>query len=588
MGDVISTLQDFWQTAESEWADWRERAERNYKFVRGGEYQWDSADLEALKRQKKPALTFNKIRPIIRNLSGYQRQNREEQRVLARRGGMAKLAEVFTELLKYLYDASNADWELSATFLDGIISGKGWIALDVDYTDDPITGDLIIARQSPLMIYEDPTSSRYDLSDAKFIIRCYWAVKEEIESKFPEKKKELTAGLATVPTFERQRIGVETDDYKDSDNLQETDYGKYRYLVKEFWWREYETKKFLITQNDLIDISEVSEAKINKILKLSAQANLRAEIRYVTVPVLRLTTVVGKVILQDIKDPFNGVNRFPLVRFCPDWIDGYVKGETDDLIDPQKEVNKRRSQALHHLNTSANSGWIVDEDALDPEEELKMQKMGSAPGVYVKAKRGYGLGKGIYRIEPSQLSAGHITLERLAEDDLKKISGVNADLLGYTPERGESGRAMLLRKEHGLITTEVIFDNFRHTQKVLGETLLEFIRKTDILSDEEIMAIVEEKNIDADLALIKNRKVGKYSITLTTRATSPTVRLSNFYMLLDAVKAGLPIPPELLLEYSDLPGKEEMLAKIKQAQAMQGGIPQEAEWENVGGRLPGQ
>jgi len=578
LSEILSTLKDFWKTAEDEWAEWRERAERNYKFVKGGEYQWDSADLQALKRQKKPALTFNKIRPIIRNLSGYQRQNREEQRVLARKGGLSELAEVFTELLKYFYDASNADWELSTMFMDGLIAGKGWIALDIDYSQDPITGDLVISRQSPLMVYEDPTSSRYDLSDAKFIIRCYWADKTQIELNFPEKKKELEVGLSTISSLERTAVGVESDDYKDTDNLQNTDFGKYRYLVKEYWWREYITKKFLIANNNLIEITDVPEAKINKIIELSRKAQMPVEIRYVTVPVLRLTTIVGDIILQDIQDPFNGVNKFPLVRFCPDWVEGYVKGEIDDLIDPQKEVNKRRSQALHLLNTSANSGYIVEDGALEPEEEKKLQKMGSSPGIFVKANRGYGLNRGIYRIEPTSLSNGHITLERFAEDDLKKISGVNADLLGYVPERGESGRAMLLRKEHGLITTEIIFDNFRYTQKVLGETLLEFIRKTDILSDEEIMAIVGDKEMDIDIGLLKNKKIGKYSITLTTRPTSPTVRLSNFYMLLDAVKAGLPIPPELLLEYSDLPGKDEMLAKIKQQQA--GAIP---EAEIVGG-----
>jgi len=45
----------------------------------------------------------------------------------------------------------------------------------------------------------------------------------------------------------------------------------------------------------------------------------------------------------------------------------------------------------------------------------------------------------------------------------------------------------------------------------------------------------------------------------------------DFYKLIEMVKMGLPIPPDILLKASDLPYKEEMLARLEQAQQMQAG-----------------
>ena len=40
----------------------------------------------------------------------------------------------------------------------------------------------------------------------------------------------------------------------------------------------------------------------------------------------------------------------------------------EDLIDPQMEINKRRSNMLHILTTMAHSGWMWEKGALDEEQ----------------------------------------------------------------------------------------------------------------------------------------------------------------------------------------------------------------------------
>jgi len=580
----FSKIQDFYRTAKDEWSDWRERAKKAYDFYLGD--QWDSAVKQQLAIESRPALTLNKIKPIIRNLSGYQRQNRQDLKVVARKGGLVYVSELLTELTKYIYDTSMVDWQLSSQFVDGVIGGKGWLFADIDYTKDPLNGDIVIARENPFMVLEDPFSTKYDLSDSKYVIRCYWDDIDNLQLAFP-KIKDLGI-LPTLNEQEREKIGIETEDYVSPANKTGalSDINKYRYLVKDCWYREFMKKKILIDINTLE--TEDASGKTTEFLQnlVNTYPHLRVIER--VIPCLYLTSYVGNVVLQEVKDPFGpGITEIPAVRFCDEQIYAHknlIRGEVDDLIDPQNEINKRRSQALHHLNTSANSGWIIEEDALNPAEIRKLESMGSKPGVTVITRPGKK--DKIEKIVPSVLSQGHIELEKFGAMDMKEISGVNSDLLGYQSERQESGVAMDLRRKHGLMTTEQLFDNFEWTQRILGQKIVDFIRKTDTFSDEELAAIAEERNfrpidkatgqaIDV-MQLIKSRKVGKYGIVMSTRQNTPTARAYSFQTMIEAVKNGLQIPTEMLVEASDWPFKDELIEKMKAAQqqpAAPGAIP---------------
>ncbi|OQY07950.1 MAG: hypothetical protein B6I25_00260 [Planctomycetales bacterium 4572_13] len=88
--------------------------------------QWSADDLAKLQREGRPALTINL-------LSGIQRQGRQDVSVVARKGGLKPLAAVFTQVLRHCLDITEADYELADMFTDGIIGGKGWLKMSIDY-----------------------------------------------------------------------------------------------------------------------------------------------------------------------------------------------------------------------------------------------------------------------------------------------------------------------------------------------------------------------------------------------------------------------------------------------------------------------
>ena len=574
-------VNSFWQETKNKNDDFVERQKNAFDFYKS--VQWTVKEKEVLDSEGRPALTFNFIRPIIRNLAGYQRANKQDIKVFPRKDGVGKLADIFTEIIKAVYDGCNAVWEESFAFLYGCIGGKGWLSIDINYDDDPLTGDIEIINEDPTTVFEDPNCRAYDLNkDARYIWKTSWKIKDEIEKEYPDFKWD-GFNPESMEADDRETFIDYGNKYKEGSTTKGADPSQFRYRVRQCQWKSWINKKFMVNVQTL-EVTDLSDhdwkkkevrAKVDEFLM--ADPNLKIVDRVIAV--LNLTTMLGTNILDDIEDPFGGFNKFLTVRFCSDWTNGHAKGEVEDLMDPQREANKRYSQALHHLNRSANSGLVADSDAFGEANCSswdEVEKFGTKGGMVYRKKKGAYL----EQLHPMPLSEGHLRLARIGPDNMKRISGVNPDMLGEVSDPNMSGVAMEKRTSQGMVTTEIIHDNFRLTQKILGETLLDLIRKTDYISGEEVIAMVQEKNLmvngqpitpDEVISLMRDRTKGKYGITVGLSQTAPTVKMKNFEILMDAVKNGFPIPPKVLIGNSALSegDKEATLQYIEQQQQQQ-------------------
>ncbi len=234
-------------------------------------------------------------------------------------------------------------------------------------------------------------------------------------------------------------------------------------------------------------------------------------------------------------------------------------GVVQNLTGPQEEVNKRRSQALHNLNQTANSGYKVKKAMNNYDKHIA--KVGSTPGVVLDESRA---GGSIERINPAPLSEGHIRASSMSADDMKEISGANADLLGRVVEgRTESGKAIELRQAQGMKVVECVFDNLSRTQKTIGKGLVEMIRFTDVYSDDEIAAIVTENNEHVDTAGLKDRRIGRYGIRVESSSSSPTTRYANFMSILEIARMYPDrVPAEAVIDSSDIENKEKVIDQL--------------------------
>src|ERR1044072_738106 len=74
--DVVEMVYDRHKAAKTDVLNWREEAEECENFRSG--HQWDLEDLELLRDQNRPAITFDRIHPIVEIISGTEISNRQE------------------------------------------------------------------------------------------------------------------------------------------------------------------------------------------------------------------------------------------------------------------------------------------------------------------------------------------------------------------------------------------------------------------------------------------------------------------------------------------------------------------------------
>ncbi len=540
----IAMVNEYWKLAdEAKWDEFA-RMETGFRFYIGD--QWDGVDLKKLYEEKRPALTVNLILPIVNLLSGIQRQGRGEISVTARKGGDARLAEALTQVLRHCMDATDGDYEIADCFLDGVIGNKGWLGFGIGYGSDPVGGDVVLEKVSPFDMREDPDAREYDLNrSGRFVIRDRWMDEALLRLNWPGKAKDMDNGGLEIDPAGGDVVRTSAEGART---------GGRRYRVRECWWKRYEKRMLLV--NMKTGAARIVGPGQKELALAVAQRSESWRVRMQAAPILCKTVTAGGMVLEDIAEPYGPMTSFPYVRFCPYWVDGYVMGVTQNLIGPQQEINKRRSQALHNLNQAANSGYVVKKVLNNYDRHLA--KFGAAPGVVLDESKAGGK---IERLRPAPISEGHVTAAALSADDMKEISGVNFDLLGQLINgHNESGKAIELRQAQGMKVVEVVFDNFARTQKLLAAGLVDLIRFTDVYSEDEIKAIADVP-IDSDL--LSGRRAGRYGIAIESSASSPTARYANFMSILEIARM-FPgqVGARTVLEHSNIKGKERILQEM--------------------------
>src|SRR5512139_2666582 len=155
--EVVALVNKRRKEARDHWSDWRTEARQAYDIVAGR--QWADADLEVLKEQKRPPVTFNRVAPTIDAVCGSEAQNRQAIKYQPRGMEDVGVATLLNSAAAWVRDRSNADIEENEAFRDSLICGIGCTVTRVSYASNP-DGDIEIERQDPLEVYADPASRK--------------------------------------------------------------------------------------------------------------------------------------------------------------------------------------------------------------------------------------------------------------------------------------------------------------------------------------------------------------------------------------------------------------------------------------------
>src|SRR5688572_26138220 len=380
--DVIDQVTKIRGCTESNWTvtkEWREKAEESYGFVENR--QWSDDDLQFLKNARRPAITFNKILPQVRMLSGMERQNREELRVFPREGGDTQDAEVMTGLVKYVLDENLSPWQLTRKSNDVYICGRGWVKTDISY-DENINGDVVFKRRNPFSIFWDTLSDEWDGSDMRWVQDAPWLTEDEAKELWPEFEDQIKIGDWLNGEIPSMAQAYQTGDRHDDHRLFLDEKTK-RVRCLEHWYKKRE--KVLIAVNmSTGDVAIADEEKFQE--EFSGLDEIgRSQFQFIErmMTSVRVATVMHWLIVQDKPSPFYH-NMLPLVPYIGIQFMGEPFGLVEYLKDPNRVINKSISNTLNHHNRSANSGWLNNES--EGADTGELMKFGSHAGLVVNYK----------------------------------------------------------------------------------------------------------------------------------------------------------------------------------------------------------
>lgn len=469
----------------------------DFKFANGE--QWEESDVAELRRAGIKALTINKIKPIIKLITGIERQSKSDYVGLPEGGEDTIVGNMVTKLLKNISKCSSLSTKTSIQFKNGAIGGVAYIEPYIDYSYDLINGTLKFNTVSGTDVFPDPDGKEYDLSDHKFLIKITKDLsREDLELLFPDQKKKIdnvVQGKIDFSTIENIEAHIQGTDYPELSEGEryENELKEKTYDLIDYYYKELRPAYYIAdTQSGVIKEVESKE----KAEEIASQIETMQVIEK-KVPAIMHYQVVGKeVFYDDVAWSYPRWKKYPIIPFFAEYntedMDDKslsIQGVVRVIKDLQEEFNKRRTQELRHLNASANSGFDIEEGQLSPEGLAHLKKYGSSPGFVVERRKG---SPPLGRITPMPLSQGHRQLAEENAEDLKQASGVNPDLLA-NDSGSDSGRAILLKQRQGLVMVQEMLDNYGITKKLIGQFMLSQLK--EIFTVESALRVIGDDYI---------------------------------------------------------------------------------------------
>lgn len=585
-----------WKDAVSSDMKWQRDARQAFMF-RDGE-QWSSEEKQVLAEEMRPCLTFNLTKVNIDLIMGMNEDNRKVFRCTPVEPTDDFLCQVINDLSDWVYEYYDFILEEDAAFESALISGRGFAA--IDFVPNPKQfGDIHIHLFSVPVheVHFDPAARKADLSDASYMVWDKWVSKEDFKVRYPkytgEKLEELVkqgrtadygVGYSSAPSNIWDDLYEQEAD--DSDYEMPLDlefYDRARNMIRIVHMEYWETYKRYFGFNPELGTWEEFDGKQLKNIKAQYEQAYGQEFVYETLMDKRVKWLqfVGEDILFDDVSPmpFDGFSVVPIVAYKDasgrtPFHFGIVKG----LIDPQREVNKRWSQLLNLLNQQVQPGLFAETDAFvdQNQAEASIKSAGSItwvnPGTIQK-------GKFQERGMP-QFPAAVMQIEQYSQEIMKRISGINPDLLGQDRGRQEPGVVIRLRQQQGTILLKPLFKNFNTFKKQVYQRAISIIMQNmpfqqmaRILGQTEKYEFDPQQGIIIDketqlIANVKDLENLQYNITPEESSGNMSKRMLELSAMLEMQNTGFPVPPESIINKMDISAeeKERWKAYIQQMQ----------------------
>ena len=530
--------------------------------------QWTAEEAAAVRRRGQNPIVYNEVKPTIDWMIGTERRMRRDFKVLNRNNGdeaAAADAGIKTDLLKYLSDVNREPFERSQAVDDCWKAGMGWIEVGVrsDPEDEPI---YTIAESWRNIVY-DPLATRQDLSDARFLFRFREVDLDIAQAYFPDKQLELAraSSMGDGTMFQSGWLsGWPTDGFM----------GTAAMPAK---WMHYDSNAWLHNPRKRVLLIECwNYEPFTGSTKQGAGVHDRARMR------MRVSIMTEHDTLIEEWSPYKH-NRYP---FVPLWAyrrkkDRMPYGPVRPVRGPQDDLNKRFSKAnfLLNVNQLRLETGAIDEEVMDTEE---IRDEMNDPNGIVKFANGALSGNKVQVREHGDMAAGHLAVADRNIAAIRSTGGVNEENRGLQ-SNATSRVAMDAKADRGSVQTAELFDNLLFAHQLEGELKLSLIEQ--YYTEKKVFSVTGERykldykvinDIDpATGAKINDVTAHQAQFVIGDAPWRQSMASASFDSAMNMLAQLAPMAPQvvtsildLVFEWSDMPNKQSILQRIRQATGM--------------------
>jgi len=560
--DFIREALERFDDGEAAKATLMRRAQEDFKFAMVPGHQWD-AHLTA-KRKKRPCYEFNRLRQMIRRVTGQQLQNRPQIKVRPAEDGDTDTAEILNGLIRNIEATSDAKIAYDNAFLWACAGGVGAWEVTTDYEDDNGFDKCIRIEmiEEPGQVTWDPAARDMFRRDARWCFVSSLMPKSLFEKLYPGKK---VVDFATATPREAHWWQQDT------------------VRVAKYWWKEPQKRVIYRLSDgrivDAVDFDPIAP-------EAAAQGITIVEMREVDRDVVKCCLISGA---DRLTEPVEWPGKYiPIVM---NWgelvtVDGvqYYYGMTRVGRDAQMIHNFELSTMVEVVAKMPNSPLTATPKMIEGLQSYYERLGYDDPPVLLYNVDPQAPQARPTREPPAQFPAAFANLSAIAIDEIKATTGIYDASLGARSNE-TSGRAILARQQEADISNYVFIDNHLKALKFTGEILVDLIPKVydatrtiRILGEDGAEKFVKINTLVRDvetgqIITINDLSRGKYDVVVSTGKSFETQRMEVAEIAEALSRAPGPlgmIGQYLLVKNLDAPGLDELLTAVRRVLVAQG------------------
>lgn len=519
----------------------RRESMEDYKFYSGDQ---DTKEVRAaLEELKRPATVYNEVKPKIDMLVGLGAQMKQIPYPIPVTTEDDAIGELLQGVYRHYRNKLNCGRTELSCFEHMVKAGESFQHFWID-ASNPFKPQIKTGRVSGRDIIVDPTSTEYDMEDARFLFRDKWLNEEDIKIRYPNIPIDQIKQTSSVSGVDRPKYyDVSSEKYR----LVECWYRKLEEVVwfvnpmsgKKEWLRKPDFKKF----NESLVTMGMQEV----------QQGMPAFKRNIYFAIFS-----DNIVLEEGASPFR-FDSFPYVRY------GAYKDEDNNrwfgaitvMKDPQRNLNTMRRQLTHLLQTAPRGILQHETGAILNVEDYETR--GADPTYHMEIAQGK-LDKVKFSDQP-QISPIYQYLDGMNSQGMKDTSGIQDPLMGVQTTSREPGVSVQMRQESNIAVLHILFSNYKESRRLAALQLMSLIQQ--YVTEEEVIRIEGQQGMqlltinsqtNPQVAGYNDVSALEYDIVIDEDLESTTTRLATMRMLADfgVANPGM-IPPDVILEYGNLP-----------------------------------